>query len=86
MQLSPRPQLHLQTYFEFQPVRQRTLLRQITLAFDAKAAWPPSEQDNIRDDELAAFKMLRRNWLAYDDEALANAIAAGIFIYGSALF
>jgi len=37
-----------------------------------------NEQDNIRDDELAAFKMLAAQLLAYDDAALAKAIAAGI--------
>ena len=34
-----------------------------------------NEQDNIRDDELAAFKMLAAQMMAYDDEALARAIA-----------
>jgi hypothetical protein len=36
-----------------------------------------SEQDNIRDDELAAFKMLAAEMMAYDDDALARAIANG---------
>ena len=36
-----------------------------------------NEQDNIRDDELAAFKMLAARLLAYDDAALAKVIAAG---------
>ena len=36
-----------------------------------------SEQDNIRDDELAAFKMLAVEMMAYDDDALARAIANG---------
>jgi hypothetical protein len=36
-----------------------------------------NEQDNIRDDELAAFKMLADELLAYDDEALATAVANG---------
>ncbi len=39
-----------------------------------------NEQDNIRDDELAAFKMLAAQVLAYDDAALARATAAGIFM------
>jgi hypothetical protein len=36
-----------------------------------------NEQDNIRDDELAAFKLLAAEMLAYDDEALARAIGNG---------
>ena len=36
-----------------------------------------NEQDNIRDDELAAFKLLAVEMMAYDDEALAKAIANG---------
>ena len=36
-----------------------------------------NEQDNIRDDELAAFKMLAAEILNYDGPALAQAIAAG---------
>lgn len=36
-----------------------------------------NEQDNIRDDELAAFKMLAAVLMAYDDAALAKAIANG---------
>ena len=36
-----------------------------------------NEQDNIRDDELAAFKMLAAEMMAYDDDALARAIANG---------
>jgi hypothetical protein len=39
-----------------------------------------NEQDNIRDDELAAFKMLTAELLAYDDAALAKAIDAGVFM------
>ncbi len=35
------------------------------------------EQDNIRDDELAAFKMLAVEMMNYDDDALARAIANG---------
>jgi hypothetical protein len=38
------------------------------------------DQDNIRDDELSAFKMLAAELLAYDDAALAKAIAAGVFM------
>ena len=37
-----------------------------------------NEQDNIRDDELAAFKLLAAQFLAYDDAALAKALEAGI--------
>jgi hypothetical protein len=36
-----------------------------------------SGQDNIRDDELAAFKMLATELLNYDDAALAKVLAAG---------
>ncbi len=36
-----------------------------------------NEQDNIRDDELAAFKLLAAEMLSYDDEALARAIGNG---------
>ena len=36
-----------------------------------------NEQDNIRDDELAAFKMLAAEMLAYDDTAIAKAMANG---------
>jgi hypothetical protein len=36
-----------------------------------------NEQDNIQDDELAAFKMLATEMMAYDDEALVRAIENG---------
>jgi hypothetical protein len=36
-----------------------------------------SGQDNIRDDELAAFKMLAAELLNYSDAALAKVLAAG---------
>jgi hypothetical protein len=36
-----------------------------------------NEQDNIRDDELAAVKLLAAEMLLYDDEALARAIGNG---------
>ena len=36
-----------------------------------------NEQENIRDDELAAFKMLAAQLMAYDDTAIASAIANG---------
>ena len=36
-----------------------------------------NEQDNIQDDELAAFKMLATEMMAYDDKALARAVANG---------
>jgi hypothetical protein len=39
-----------------------------------------NEQDNIRDDELAAFKLLAAQLQAYDDAALAKAIAAGVLM------
>jgi hypothetical protein len=37
-----------------------------------------SERDNIRDDELEALKRLARELLAYDDAAIAQALAAGV--------
>lgn len=36
-----------------------------------------NERDNIRDDELAAFKMLAAAMLDYDDKAIAKALANG---------
>jgi hypothetical protein len=36
-----------------------------------------NERDNIRDDELDAFKMLAAMMMAYDDDALAKAIENG---------
>ena len=36
-----------------------------------------NEQDNIRDDELAAFKILAAELMAYDDATIATAIAKG---------
>jgi hypothetical protein len=39
-----------------------------------------NEQDNIRDDELAAFKLLAARLLAFDDATLAKAIAAGVLM------
>ena len=36
-----------------------------------------NEQDNIRDDELAAFRMLADSLLNYDAAAIAKAIANG---------
>ena len=36
-----------------------------------------NEQDNIRDNELAALKLLATEMMAYDDEALARATANG---------
>ena len=36
-----------------------------------------SEHDNIRDDELAAFKLLAAEMLAYDAAALARVIRNG---------
>jgi len=34
-----------------------------------------NEQDNISDDELAAFKLLAAKMMGYDDEALDKAVA-----------
>jgi hypothetical protein len=39
-----------------------------------------SDRDNIRDDELAAFKLLAAALLAYDDVALVTAVAAGVLL------
>lgn len=39
-----------------------------------------SEQANIRDDELAAFRMLAAELLNYQDEAIAQAVSAGVLI------
>ena len=39
-----------------------------------------NERDNIRDDELAAFRMLAAEMLAYDDQAIARALAAGVLM------
>lgn len=39
-----------------------------------------SDRDNIRDDELAAFKMLAAEMLAYDDAALTAAMTAGALV------
>ena len=39
-----------------------------------------SEQDNIGDDELAAFKMLATEMLGYDDAAIAAALSAGALV------
>lgn len=36
-----------------------------------------NEQDNIRDDELAAFKLLAAELMAYDDDALVKALGNG---------
>ncbi len=36
-----------------------------------------NEQDTIRDDELEAFRMLAARMMAYDDAALAKAVANG---------
>jgi hypothetical protein len=37
-----------------------------------------NEQENIRDDELAAFKMLAAEMLNYDEAALSRVLATGI--------
>lgn len=39
-----------------------------------------NEQGNIRDDELMAFKLLAAQLLAFDDAALAKAVAAGVLL------
>jgi hypothetical protein len=39
-----------------------------------------NELDNIRDDELAALKILAAQMLAYDDAALALALSEGILM------
>ena len=36
-----------------------------------------NEQDNIRDNEVAAFKLLAGEMMAYDDKMLAQAITNG---------
>lgn len=40
-------------------------------------AFAKNEQDNIRDDELAAFKMLAAEMMTYNDDALTRAMANG---------
>jgi hypothetical protein len=39
-----------------------------------------SDRENIRDDELVAFKMLAAEMLGYDDAALTAAITAGVLV------
>jgi hypothetical protein len=39
-----------------------------------------NERDNIDDKELAAFKLLAAQLLAYDEASLAKAIAAGVLM------
>jgi len=39
-----------------------------------------NEQDDIRDDELAAFKLLAAELLAYDADDLAKAVANGTLL------
>lgn len=39
-----------------------------------------NEMDNIRDDELAALKILAAQMLAYDDAALTLALAEGVLM------
>lgn len=39
-----------------------------------------SERANIRDDELAAFRMLAAELLGYDERAIARAVAVGVLI------
>ena len=42
-----------------------------------------NERDNIRDDELDAFKMLAAMMMAYDDDALDKAIENGTKYFGA---
>jgi hypothetical protein len=37
-----------------------------------------NERDNIGDDELVAFRKLAGELLAYDDNAIGKAVAAGV--------
>ena len=39
-----------------------------------------NERANIRDDELAAFRLLAAEMLGYRDEAIARAVSAGVLI------
>jgi hypothetical protein len=39
-----------------------------------------SERANIRDDELAAFRMLAAELLGYNEQAIARAMAVGVLI------
>ena len=39
-----------------------------------------NERDNIRNDELAALRKLASTLLAYDDEAIARAVASGTLL------
>ena len=39
-----------------------------------------NEQDNIRDDELATFKMLAAQMMAYEDAALTRAVGNGSLV------
>ena len=42
--------------------------------------FPKSARDNIDDDELAAFKALASEVLAYDDKELETAVEAGVWM------
>jgi hypothetical protein len=53
------------------------LFRAKTLSFFVHG-FAKNERDNIGDDELAAFKLLAAQLLAYDETALARAVAAGV--------
>jgi hypothetical protein len=55
------------------------LLRSGERAFFVRG-FAKNELDNIRDDELAALKLLAAQMLAYDDAALARALEAGILM------
>jgi hypothetical protein len=55
------------------------LLKAGTRAFFVRG-FAKNELDNIRDDELAALKILAAQMLAYDDAALALALAEGILM------
>jgi hypothetical protein len=43
-------------------------------------AFAKKDQENIKDDELAAFKLLASQMLSYDDVEIARAIESGTLI------
>jgi hypothetical protein len=55
------------------------LFKQHALAFFVHG-FAKKDQDNIRDNELAALKLLASQMLAYDDEAIAKAVESGTLI------
>ena len=54
------------------------LVRSGKLAFFVHG-FAKNEQDNIDDDELAAFKLLAGQLLNYDEAALKTMVASGVF-------